>query len=234
MPSAADGGIALGLLAALDSLSRHRLLDRLIRGRTSIALVAFALIGIVTLQLGLLQLNSSIGRTLERESLLQRENAALSIANSELAAGNRIESRAVALGMELVPIRSLRFLAAQPWADPRRAAAALRTTVQPPGGESQEGTAASSATTASTVPAAAAGEQATATTSVSPSSSEASSTQQGEATPSSGESAPPTASGPAAPAPQPAAAPSSSPGGTTGGAATEASPAGGTQAAPTG
>jgi hypothetical protein len=233
-PSEADGGVALGLLAGLDGLSRHRLLDRLIQGRTSIALVAFALIGIVTLQLGLLKLNSSIGHTLERESLLQRENAALSIANSELAAGNRIESRAVALGMELVPIRSLRFLAAQPWADARRAAAALKTAVQPPGSESQEGTAASSAATASAGPAAGGAEQATATTPVSPSSSEASSTPEGEATRSSGESASPPASAPAASAPQPSAAPSSPPGGTSGSGATEAAPAGGTQAAPTG
>ncbi len=82
-PSAA---LAVGLLAALDGLPRHRLLDRLIARADWIALVAFALIGIVTLQLLLLTLNGDIGRALEREALLQRENAALSIENSELAA----------------------------------------------------------------------------------------------------------------------------------------------------
>ena len=81
----------------------HRLLDRLIRGRLWIGLVAFALIGIVTLQLVLLKLNAGIGRALEREALLQRENAALSIENSELAAGEQVESQAEHAGMELVP-----------------------------------------------------------------------------------------------------------------------------------
>ncbi len=54
-----------------------RALDRLIRGRIWIALIAFALIGIVTLQLLVLQLNAGIGRALVREAQLQRENAAL-------------------------------------------------------------------------------------------------------------------------------------------------------------
>ena len=70
-PAAAAGarrGSSLGLLGALETLSGHRLLDRLIRGRMWIGIVAFALIGIVTLQLGLLKLNSGIGRSLEREA----------------------------------------------------------------------------------------------------------------------------------------------------------------------
>ena len=87
------------LISALESLAQHRLLDRLIRGRTWIGIVAFALIGIVTLQLGLLKLNGGIGRALEHEAVLQRQNAALSIENSELAAGTRVEARAAQLGM---------------------------------------------------------------------------------------------------------------------------------------
>src|SRR5205809_2509395 len=50
-----------GVLSAFGELLRHPLLERLVRGRWSIALIAFALIGIVTLQLGLLQLNAGIG-----------------------------------------------------------------------------------------------------------------------------------------------------------------------------
>ena len=75
----------LGLLAAAGSVSHNRTLDRLIRGRVWIALIAFALIGIVTLQLLVLQLNAGIGRALARQAQLQRENAALSIESSELA-----------------------------------------------------------------------------------------------------------------------------------------------------
>ncbi len=108
--AANQAGLVLGLLSALESLAQHRLLDRLIRGRVWIGLVAFALIGIVTLQLGLLKLNGGIGRALEHEALLQRENAALSIENSELAAGTRVEQSAAKLGMAFVPAGALRFL----------------------------------------------------------------------------------------------------------------------------
>ena len=57
----------------------------------------------MTLQLGLLKLNGGIGRALEHEALLQRENAALSIENSEMAAGERVELSAARIGMEYVP-----------------------------------------------------------------------------------------------------------------------------------
>lgn len=118
-------GLVVGLLSALESLAQHRLLDRLIRGRVWIGLVAFALIGIVTLQLGLLKLNGGIGRALEHEALLQRENAALSIENSELAAGPRVERGAAKLGMAFVPAGALRFLSAGGHGDAAKAAASL-------------------------------------------------------------------------------------------------------------
>jgi cell division protein FtsL len=115
----------VGLLSALESLAQHRLLDRLIRGRVWIGLVAFALIGIVTLQLGLLKLNGGIGRALEHEALLQRENATLSIENSELVAGTRVEAHAAKLGMAFVPAGALRFLSADGHGAVGKAAAAL-------------------------------------------------------------------------------------------------------------
>jgi cell division protein FtsL len=126
---AAERGLALGLLELLQSISRHSALDRLIRGRAWIAIVVFALLGIVTLQLTLLKLNAGIGRSLERGALLQRENAALSIENSELAAGARIEAQAEHLGMSLVPAGSLKFLRAHPRSDQAHAAAALSAPV---------------------------------------------------------------------------------------------------------
>ena len=84
-------------------VATHPLLDRLIPGRTWIGVVAFALIGIVTMQLGLLKLNAGIGRALEHEALLQRENATLSVENSEIAAGRTVELQATHMGMELIP-----------------------------------------------------------------------------------------------------------------------------------
>jgi hypothetical protein len=127
------------------SLSRHRVLDRLIGGRTWIAFVAFALIGIVTMQLGLLKLNGGIGRALEHEALLQRENAALSIEDSELASGSTVQSRAARFGMELAPLPGLLFLAVRPGVDPTRAATALETSAQSAAGTSEASATAASA-----------------------------------------------------------------------------------------
>jgi hypothetical protein len=123
-------GLVLGLLSGLESLAQHKLLDRLIRGRVWIGLVAFALIGIVTLQLGLLKLNGGIGRALEHEALLQRENAALSIENSELAAGTRVQAGGAKLGMAFVPVGALRFLSASGHGDVAKAATALASSAQ--------------------------------------------------------------------------------------------------------
>ena len=125
----AQGGLALGVIGLagrLDALASHRLLDRLIRSRVWIGIVAFALIGIVTLQLGLLKLNAGIGRSLEREAALQRQNAALSVENSELASGSRVESQAEQLGMRLVSVGGLQFLGSHGRSDLSRAAAALQ------------------------------------------------------------------------------------------------------------
>jgi cell division protein FtsL len=226
-PSSQPGGIALGLIAALERVSRHRLLDRLARGRTSIALVAFALIGIVTLQLGLLKLNSSIGRTLARESVLQRENATLGIENSELASGDRIDSRATQLGMTLVPVGAVRFLSVRPRTDAARAAAALQAPPLPASGaERKEGAASGSAAGSSTPSSttseapASSGEQTSTQTTQAPPSAESSSSST-QATPSSSEAG----ASPSSASSQQAAAPSAG--------APEATPAGGTQAGPT-
>jgi hypothetical protein len=126
-------GIALGLIASMERLSRQRLLG----GRTWIALVAFALIGIVTMQLGLLKLNAGIGRALEHEALLQRENTGLSIENSEMAASGRITSQAVRMGMESVPAGAVRFLQVRPRLDARLGAQALSTPVESTAGSAE-------------------------------------------------------------------------------------------------
>jgi hypothetical protein len=152
-----SGGLLIGALELLHGISRHRLLDRLIRGRAWIALVAFALLGIVTLQLALLKLNTSVGRSLERSALLQRENASLSIENSELTAGGRVETTAERLGMSLIPDGTLKFLTARPREDPYRAASALSAPVHTLTVSEEAATAAARAESASATPSGEAG-----------------------------------------------------------------------------
>jgi cell division protein FtsL len=189
LPPREERGLALGLLDALAGVTRGGALDRLIRGRIWIAVIAFALIGIVTLQLLVLQLNASIGRTLVREGQLERENASLSVEGSELASGERVESDAARLGMQLVPVGSLRFLRADPQADIARAAASLNTPVHSDGPSSAETGTAAATTAASatgTETSAAASEQTPSETSAPASDEPAAASAAAEAGPSAG------------------------------------------------
>jgi cell division protein FtsL len=124
-------GIALRAIDAVEGISSSAVLDRLIRGRVWIGLLAFALIGIVAMQLLVLELNTGIGRTLARVATLQRENAQLGIEDSTYSAESRIAPLAASAGMTLAPVGTIHFVAASP-ADVSRAAAALSTTVQAP------------------------------------------------------------------------------------------------------
>lgn len=120
---------------AAAALAPSRLLERLIRSRSWIGLVAFALIGIVAMQLWLLKLNGGIGRAIEHEGMLERTNAALSAENSSMAAGDLIEQQAVASGMRIVAPGSLIFLRTHGSSDERLAAARLARPVQTPSAE---------------------------------------------------------------------------------------------------
>jgi hypothetical protein len=124
-------GIALRVIDAFEGVSNGAVLDRLIRGRVWIGLLAFALIGIVAMQLLVLELNTGIARTLTRMAALQRQNAQLGIEDSTYSAEERIAPAAAAAGMILAPVGTVHFVTANP-ADVSRAAAALSTTVQVP------------------------------------------------------------------------------------------------------
>ncbi len=157
LPSVRLGLPTGGLLEALAGVTEHRLLDRLIRGRGWIGLVAFALIGIVAMQLWIVKLGVGIGRALEHEAFLQRENAALSVADTRLSAGERVEALAAARGMVAAAPGSVRFEASRGALDARMAAARLARDEQahpeaPAGGSEtsseSSGTASSEASTA--------------------------------------------------------------------------------------
>jgi len=191
-----------GLLTALARgaarVSRHPLVDRVIGGRWSIVVIAFALIGIVTLQLGLLKLNVGVGRSLERERTLERENATLGIENAELASPERIHELARRLGMSSVALTQLRFLrAAHDRSAAAGAAARLRSPVHPatPAGSeasSGEGSAAEASGSEASSTEASSGEVSSGEASSGEASSAASSTETASSEASSAEASSPS------------------------------------------
>lgn len=112
----------------LAGASNSPFLDRLIRSRLWIGILAFLLIGIVAMQLFVLKLNNDIGQTLTREAALERQNTLTQIGDSSASAGNLVEPTAAAAGMTVAPAGSLHFLTVS-HADLARAVAALRTPV---------------------------------------------------------------------------------------------------------
>ncbi len=102
-----------------------RVLDRLVRGRAWIALVAVALMGVVFMQVSLLKLNAGISRAVSGADTLERQNATLRASISELDSGRRVQATAAGLGMVMPAAGDVRFLDARE-ADARRAAAAIR------------------------------------------------------------------------------------------------------------
>jgi cell division protein FtsL len=128
-----------------------RLLDRLVwnpPARAWIGVVAFALIGIVAMQLWVVKLGVGIGHALEHAQLLQRENSTLEIEDSSLSSGERIERLALARGMVLAPPGALHFDALRGPLDARLAAAALAKPAQAPS-STTAGTGAATSTEAS-------------------------------------------------------------------------------------
>lgn len=102
--------LAAGLGRRLRELPDHHLLDRVIGGRVWIPLVAFLLLGLVTMQVSLLKLNAGIGHAVERQALLQRENAALRASNGRLSSGERVRAAAQAAGLRDPAAGTVRFL----------------------------------------------------------------------------------------------------------------------------
>ncbi|MEA2298062.1 MAG: hypothetical protein QOF77_998 [Solirubrobacteraceae bacterium] len=108
----------------LRRLVDHPLLDRLIRGRTWIGIVAFALIGIVAMEVALLKLNAGIGRSVQRAAVLQRENSLLSAAVSSMQTAGLDQAGATGQGMVYAPPGDVRYLTAAT-GDAARAAASI-------------------------------------------------------------------------------------------------------------
>jgi hypothetical protein len=102
--------------AAIGRMARRvpdaRVLDRLIRGRLWIGLIAGGLVMLVFMQVSLLKLNTGISANIVASQDLERQNAELRAGVSSLDSGQRIQDIAAARGMVMPDDGQLRFLAA--------------------------------------------------------------------------------------------------------------------------
>jgi cell division protein FtsL len=150
VPSRERDPLAVRLGRAAMRVGDARLLDRLVRGRAWIALLAIGLMGIVFMQVSLLRLNAGISRAVTAADTLDRQNSLLRADISRLDSGERIQDVAAKLGMVLPPAGDVHYLDGRE-ADGRRAAASIR----PPSPMAATANATASATPATGAPAAA-------------------------------------------------------------------------------
>jgi len=119
----AYGGVAIASRVAGVALdvSASRLMDRVVRGRVWIGLIAFSLIGLVAMQVSMLKLNAGIGRAAQTVSTLERSNSALRSDITSLSAGDRIQPLAEAQGLVMPAPADVRYLRADAHAAARAA-----------------------------------------------------------------------------------------------------------------
>ena len=113
--------------AFLRALPDHALVDRLVRGRAWIPLLGVMLGGIVALQVELLKLGATAGRSIELVSALQSRNEILRAEVAADSAPGRIERLGLRMGMILPGPEAITFVKAGS-ASARRAA----TNIHPP------------------------------------------------------------------------------------------------------
>jgi hypothetical protein len=92
-------GLGARALATIRALPDHSLLDRIVRGRAWIPILGVMLAGIVAMQVEVLKLNATVGRSLERTTTLQNTNDLLHASVASLADDQRIERLAAGRGM---------------------------------------------------------------------------------------------------------------------------------------
>ena len=121
-----------GLFDRIRALPDLRVVDRLLRSRLWIWALGVLLLGIVTMQVSLLKLNSGISRAVETTTTLERQNAALEQSIAKLSATDRIQKGAEALGLVLPAAGDVGYLTAGS-EDAKRAADRM----QPPSEEAR-------------------------------------------------------------------------------------------------
>ena len=105
------------LLALID----HPWLERLVRGRAWIAIVASALLGIVAMQVALLRLGAQIGSETSAVNVMTERITASENAIADIEASRGVASEAANLGMVYPPAGAVTFLQPNP-GDAQRAA----------------------------------------------------------------------------------------------------------------
>jgi hypothetical protein len=111
--------------AWLRRLPEHALLDRLVRGRVWIPLLGVMLGGIVAMQVELLKLTATTGRSVELASALQSRNEILRAQVAADSAPGRIERLGLRMGMIMPGPEAITFLKARS-VSPGRAASLIR------------------------------------------------------------------------------------------------------------
>ena len=119
---APSGPLPARVLAHVRALPDHSLLDRIVRGRTWIALLGLMLVGIVAMQVEVLKLGASEGRSLQQSAALQSRNELLRASVASLSDDGRIERLAGALGMVMPAPTDVVFLSPNATANANRAA----------------------------------------------------------------------------------------------------------------
>ena len=107
---AVRGPLPARAAAFVRALPDHPLLDSMVRGRAWIPLLGVLLAGIVAMQVEVLKLSATMGRSLERGTALQSRNDQLRASVASLSDAQRIERLAVAQGMVMPAPTSITFL----------------------------------------------------------------------------------------------------------------------------
>ncbi len=111
--AASGASVVLRVAEAALEVSRSRTMDRLMRSRGWVVVVAFGLIGIVAMQVSMLKLNAGIGRAVETAATLERGNAALRGEISRLSSGDRIQALAGSRGFVMPEPADVTYLRAR-------------------------------------------------------------------------------------------------------------------------
>jgi cell division protein FtsL len=111
----AYGGVAIASRMANVAIdvSASRLMDRVVRSRVWIGVIAVVLTGIVAMQVSLLKLNSGITRAVQTASTLEQSNSALRRDISRLSSGERIQPLAERMGLVMPAPADVGYLSAR-------------------------------------------------------------------------------------------------------------------------
>ncbi len=126
-PPAVSLPLPARIAAFVRALPDHRWLDRLVRGRVWIPLLGVLLTGIVAIQVEVLKLGASIGRSMTLATELQSHNQLLRASVAQLSDDQRIIRQATKLGMVMPGPTEVGFVAGHARDAVGKAIAGIRT-----------------------------------------------------------------------------------------------------------